>query len=814
MLCLLAWAPQGLSNEVIWDLVADKGVAYTNAKPGVDVVIAEAKAYLNSNPDDTLVLYFPAGTYEFHHPTSRGIDVRSSTSGNLVFRGAGTDATKLVFDQFDQISIYVGDSSNVTFEQMHVTRTGNGGSDPYGFYATQGEVTEVETGRIRFELHEGFPDPVWLFNAGTAADYERTLLAFRGTDLEPELHPKAAKIMVGNRTTGLGDVVDAGGGFYDALLANSNEVPDVVVGDRVAMKSKCGHQTFRMLQTTDCILQDLLITRFSGNPIRMPYGGNNLIVRRVVIDRPEPINGRASFFSGPGGGIQLYANSGGSLVEDCVVIGTADDGIAIFSHDPTNLTQNTIVRRNIVMDNQARGILITHSDGGVIENNTLIRNQDNTIRFQVESSAEGVPTAAAKNWTVANNTLIQPWTASTIRLVSETIGGLHDNIHIVSNLILQASKNCNLVQVDNSGNVMIDDNEILSFSAEEDTQQWGSSDALVQVLSAVSVTGSNNTYAGTLTRPKLDNQDAGAVVSVQWGGGSASFQCLEDSFVDSKSPDRNQGASVLMKTDNQAGRQWMGLVKFSVAGIPADHKVTSARLRVMPCEIYTPLDTPQLYACSDNSWSEMSVTWNNRPAVGEMLASSERKYIAGNLIEFDVSSAVTENGTFSFYLHNAESGGFSQYASRENGVFMAPELVVETEPISAEYSAWIGGFNVGSQSGLFDNPDGDRLDNLSEYGLGGTPDSASDPSSIFPRFGKIDGEETFEYVYRRRRNPAGDGLTYAVELTDHLVSNGWENAGDVETGSGILNADFELVTNQIPMVGKLQQMVRLRIGIE
>ena len=145
---------------------------------------------------------------------------------------------------------------------------------------------------------------------------------------------------------------------------------------------------------------------------------------------------------------------------------------------------------------------------------------------------------------------------------------------------------------------------------------------------------------------------------------------------------------------------------------------------------------------------------------------------------------------------------------------MAPELVVETEPISAEYSAWIGGFNVGSQSGLFDNPDGDRLDNLSEYGLGGTPDSASDPSSIFPRFGKIDGEETFEYVYRRRRNPAGDGLTYAVELTDHLVSNGWENAGDVETGSGILNADFELVTNQIPMVGKLQQMVRLRIGIE
>ncbi len=657
----------GVRAETVWNVVDDLGVVPSAAKPGVDAAIGTATSWLAANPSETLVLYFPPGVYEFSHPDGRGIDLNGAT--NLVFRGAGTEQTELIFGDFTNICIFVGSSRNVVFEQMHVTRT--------GLYTTQGEVVSAENGHIQFQVHEGFPDPVWLFNAGSAADYERTLLEFRGSDLSPEYAPEADKIK-------LADLTALGGGLFDAEMESASQAHNLLPGDRVALKSKCGHQTFRILGSDDCVLQDLKITRASGNPIRMPYGGNNLTVRRVVIDRAPPINGRTPFFSGPGGGIQLYAGEGGSLVEECVIIGTADDGIGIFSDDIENLSTNTVIRRNVVMDNQARGILITQTDGGICENNTLIRNHDTSFRIKVENSGgiTNAGSAAVKNWVFRNNTLIDPWTAATFKFDTELPGGLHDNVSISSNLILRASKNNNVVQIDNAEDVVIEGNEIVSFSAEQDIQKWGASDALIRVEMASTVSGSNNTYFGTLLgRSVLDNQDPGAVVSVDWSKNTHRiFSATADTYVDESSPSANFGSSPVLSTSLTAGSNRMALVKFTVSGIAADRPVLSAKLRFMGADIYRPVEQPQLFACEDTSWSETGVRWGNRPAVGALLGSDPRKCAAGNRIEFNVSAVVTNNGVYAFYLHHG-TGGESGYASRENELFLPPQLWVEIEPL-------------------------------------------------------------------------------------------------------------------------------------
>ncbi len=103
--------------------------------------------------------------------------------------------------------------------------------------------------------------------------------------------------------------------------------------------------------------------------------------------------------------------------------------------------------------------------------------------------------------------------------------------------------------------------------------------------------------------------------------------------------------------------------------------------------------------------------------------------------------------------------------------------------------------------------DGDGVSNLVEYGLGGDPADTRD-AGIFPSFGK--SGSVMRYVYPRRTSD-DCGITYSLELCDNLVSNDWNSAGFVESGSGAVSDAFELVTNEIPTLGNPQQFVRLRI---
>ena len=126
------------------------------------------------------------------------------------------------------------------------------------------------------------------------------------------------------------------------------------------------------------------------------------------------------------------------------------------------------------------------------------------------------------------------------------------------------------------------------------------------------------------------------------------------------------------------------------------------------------------------------------------------------------------------------------------------------------YEQWAAGWgaDIGSQTNDFD---GDGLNNLAEYGLGGDPtDAASQGIAPVSMITQDGGTNWFTYVYPERSD-LGSGIAYYLEVTDDLVEPSWTNAGYFTTGTGTIDADFDAVTNRISTETKARQFIRLII---
>lgn len=510
MFVLAPFASAAPCGEIVRNVVTYYGVDPADSKLGVAFALSDAEAYLVANPEDTLVLYFPANTYDFHNTTGEGIKISNFTSGNLVLRGDGPDLTHLVFHEQGDHAIAVFNSDYLTIEQMHITRP--------QISTTQGEVVSVAPGEVVFNVHSGFPDPVDYFYQGLGRG-ELTLLPFDGSDpLDPKYHPVSEKIK-------LMDMIDLGSGQYRAVLKNANTLPALVAGDWVALKSKNGGQGIRVVNGSHLLLQQLRFTNHFGTPIRLK-NEEAPIVRFVNIDRRGPVNGRVPCFSGPGGGIQLNTASTAAIVHDCTVVGTADDGIAIFSSDSENLTSGAIVEGNTVRDNQARAILITQSINGVCRNNTIIRSEKSSIQIKMNEGAEGVPSASVQDWKIVNNTIIEKAFNEAIGFDAEKVAdGKHNNVEIAYNTFIDASPVNHIIKVDHVDTVMIHDNVVQSFRAPADADNSaGTTNAFVYVKNGLSVTGSGNKYLEATARADWEKQVAEDLVSVVWDFAVAPLQ--------------------------------------------------------------------------------------------------------------------------------------------------------------------------------------------------------------------------------------------------------------------------------------------------
>ena len=142
-----------------------------------------------------------------------------------------------------------------------------------------------------------------------------------------------------------------------------------------------------------------------------------------------------------------------------------------------------------------------------------------------------------------------------------------------------------------------------------------------------------------------------------------------DAQVRQSSPDTNYGNATTLQVEKASDGDIESFIRFTVTGLSGT--VLSARLH-----LYAPTNGtrngPAVYS-TDTSWTETEITWNTRPARTSNAVDNKDNISAGTWVEYDVTSLVTGNGTFSFVLA-ADSYDAVHFFSRQGS--QPPELVI------------------------------------------------------------------------------------------------------------------------------------------
>ncbi len=146
-----------------------------------------------------------------------------------------------------------------------------------------------------------------------------------------------------------------------------------------------------------------------------------------------------------------------------------------------------------------------------------------------------------------------------------------------------------------------------------------------------------------------------------------------DASIYSGSPSQNYGSSSKLETDNSPIKHF--LIRFTVSGVGAA-QVTNAKLR-LSCVDPSPKGGDVSLAAS-TPWTESTVTWNTAPAAGATV-SSLGSVVAGNTYQFDLSSVIHGDGTYTLRVTSTAADG-ADYASREAAISSRPQLVLTVAP--------------------------------------------------------------------------------------------------------------------------------------
>jgi hypothetical protein len=132
-----------------------------------------------------------------------------------------------------------------------------------------------------------------------------------------------------------------------------------------------------------------------------------------------------------------------------------------------------------------------------------------------------------------------------------------------------------------------------------------------------------------------------------------------DTTVRQSAVDGRFGSALDLETRSGSGVASQILLKVSVAKL-ADMPLTSASVRLTVKSPSSP-SGGRIHTVSC-SWDEESVTWGSKPNLGTVL-DSEGAVFQDQVVEFDVTQAIKEDGEFCFGIDNP--GGNVLYHSRE-----------------------------------------------------------------------------------------------------------------------------------------------------
>jgi glucose/arabinose dehydrogenase/PKD repeat protein len=147
-----------------------------------------------------------------------------------------------------------------------------------------------------------------------------------------------------------------------------------------------------------------------------------------------------------------------------------------------------------------------------------------------------------------------------------------------------------------------------------------------------------------------------------------------DARVEQGTPTTNFGTSPTLRTDAGADPDAETYLRFIVDGLTG--KVQSAKLRLASASPGgDTVDGPAAYLTS-SSWAETAITWNNKPAPIGTALSDVAAIPVDAVTEWDVTPAITAEGSVSFRLAQTGNDGVN-FHSRESATSnLRPQLVL------------------------------------------------------------------------------------------------------------------------------------------
>src|SRR5438552_2154911 len=151
---------------------------------------------------------------------------------------------------------------------------------------------------------------------------------------------------------------------------------------------------------------------------------------------------------------------------------------------------------------------------------------------------------------------------------------------------------------------------------------------------------------------------------------------IADALVNAGSPTTNSGASKVLTADASPVKRTF--LRVNVTGM-GTHPVHSAKLHLQVASATGSNSNSggQMHAVSDCSWGEKTITWNNQPAMGPVLATVGKCALKQG-VDFDVTSAIHGDGVYCFALDSTSTDNVN-YNSRE-ATTGKPAVALEVEP--------------------------------------------------------------------------------------------------------------------------------------
>lgn len=148
---------------------------------------------------------------------------------------------------------------------------------------------------------------------------------------------------------------------------------------------------------------------------------------------------------------------------------------------------------------------------------------------------------------------------------------------------------------------------------------------------------------------------------------------VADARVQEAFPTWNFGPSAWIWAQGGEGDHADSYLRFDVAGVTG--AVQSATLRLF---VSSPSVDGPAVTTAGNSWLEGNITWNSRPPRTGAVLDDKGALGSGTWAEYDVTAAVTADGTYTFVLFSASTDTTSFHA-REHSV-NPPQLVLTIDP--------------------------------------------------------------------------------------------------------------------------------------